>query len=1304
MNQTNATCNLVRSFDNTRSETIQFQTPLTLIVGYNGSGKTTIIECLKYATTGELPPNSRGGAFIHDPQLCGEKEVLAQVKLSFNGTSGTRMVATRSLQLTVKKTTRTQKTLEGQLLMTKNGERTAISSRVAELDQIMPQYLGVSAAILDYVIFCHQDESLWPMSEPGALKKKFDEIFEALKYTKAIENIKILRKKQNEELGKHKLLEQQYKIDKDRADRAEKQSRELSSEIEALRDECQALTNEINRATKESDKLWAQASEFEKIIATLNGKRIEAEAKKDSVDDLRQHIKQMDEPDETLTSGLENYESEMSKLQDQIDGHLERYESLRAEIEQNRTQHGQRLTEVGKHEAEKSQHERLLARRETMTRDTSRHLNIRGFDSQLDDTLLREFMERLKKMSRDKHLNLERAQRETREELQKVQGVLNELGEKKSALTQGKDLAKQEITANDRKAKTFQEDLDKIEVDEGGKAVLESSLSDVTARLKKAKDDFGATAWDNKIKEANSQLRGNEDESERINTELIQSTRQAGDAARLQYLHKELKERQRSLDTMRDAHGEKLSEVVGSQWQPPTLEKDFQSVNDERKRSVVDAERQRDGLSRELEHLDFRLSGARDSVKGKEKEQQASAKRIRDVTDDEPEEYPDYLRQIETNRDIRKGDAENYTHLRNFYQDCQKAVVDNSVCRLCERPFKNDKESTKFKAKLNRLLNKMGEQEVADELKEIEEELKNAKALAASYDTYQRLAGELPPLEKEVKDMEKQRKSLLGRIEDQDRIVNERDAERKEVEFLAKTVQNIAKYSSEIKSFEVQIAELGDSKQDLKQSRSLEDIQAQLSDLNETSRALKADITKLTSEKDRARTQINNLELELRDVRSKLSDASHQLEKKATLEARTEEFRMLSQEQRDKIKVADQEIGSLAPQVSRAQTKYDDIAQRGQEKAHELQQKAAQLSDSVHQLETIDGEINAYINEGRADQLVQCQREVERIQQEVGRLEGDLRLLNVEINQARDRIKGNEDEKRKISDNLRFRRDLRALEAVKTEIAELEAKNAEVDRDRFVAEADKTQQRHRKLSAEQASKMGGMKSKDDQLMRLLNDWNTDYKDAAQNFKEAHIKVETTKAAVEDLGRYGSALDKAIMKYHSLKMEEINRIVEELWKRTYRGTDVDTVLIRSDNESSKANRSYNYRVCMVKQDAEMDMRGRCSAGQKVLASIIIRLALAECFGTNCGLIALDEPTTNLDRDNIRSLAESLHEIIRARRQQSNFQLIVITHDEEFLRYMRCGDFCDHYYRVSRNERQKSIIERQSIAEVTMSCLV
>ena len=63
--------------------------------------------------------------------------------------------------------------------------------------------------------------------------------------------------------------------------------------------------------------------------------------------------------------------------------------------------------------------------------------------------------------------------------------------------------------------------------------------------------------------------------------------------------------------------------------------------------------------------------------------------------------------------------------------------------------------------------------------------------------------------------------------------------------------------------------------------------------------------------------------------------------------------------------------------------------------------------------------------------------------------------------------------------------------------------------------------------------------------------------------------------------------------------------------------------------------------MIKRGVELDMRGRCSAGQKVLASIIIRIALAEAFSSKCGIIALDEPTTNLDEANISALAETLN---------------------------------------------------------------
>jgi DNA repair protein RAD50 len=41
-----------------------------LILGHNGAGKTTIIECLRLMTTGVFPPNSDNGkSFVLDPKI-----------------------------------------------------------------------------------------------------------------------------------------------------------------------------------------------------------------------------------------------------------------------------------------------------------------------------------------------------------------------------------------------------------------------------------------------------------------------------------------------------------------------------------------------------------------------------------------------------------------------------------------------------------------------------------------------------------------------------------------------------------------------------------------------------------------------------------------------------------------------------------------------------------------------------------------------------------------------------------------------------------------------------------------------------------------------------------------------------------------------------------------------------------------------------------------------------------------------------------------------------------------------------------
>ena len=1292
----------VRSFDNARSETIAFHTPLTLIVGLNGSGKTTIIECLKYATTGDLPPNGKvGGAFIHDPKLCGEKEVLAQVKVSFRSTDNTRMVCTRNLQLTVKKNARTMKTLEGNLLMIKDGERVTMSSRVAEMSTMMPQYLGVSKAILDSVIFCHQEDSLWPLSEPSKLKVRFDEIFEALKYTKAIDNIKVLQKKKREDLIGFKKDEEYSREIKDKAVKMEAQSHKLNDEIEALKKDNEEKIRRKNEEARKAEDAWKKAETAGMIVGELTGKRIEQKTKEESVQSLRQNLDERNESDEELQRMLEEYEERVQGYQDDMEQKKTRYGELGEEVKNARNRVSAKERECGSYEAQKESHDRQIQNREKLVKETARSHNIRGFDLEVDDGQVQAFMERISKMARDQNAEFERARRETQDALQREQKELNQINERKSVLNQRKESARQTISTNDKKVNNLQADLNKINCDEGSIAAMQTNLRETDAKLNSAKSSSGSANFDSSIESTEAELRKLEDRKEKLDGELVEGTRQAGDSARLDFVQKELKAKQGSLETMVGAHGEKIGSVVGQGWTPASVESYFQSALEQSNSLVAEAERQRDGTSREMEQLDFKLHICRKDLEAKKATLKAAEASIKKVVDCEPADYPAEVKKMEESRDFVKADADSFSKLLEYFDSCIRTAKEHNGCKTCSRAFANAKELDKMVKTVEKEKSKFeGGEGIKEELADVEKDLQAARAVSSDFDSWERLKEkEIPALERDEKQLGNKREVLITQLEEQDTVVSDRRAAKRDVEAMTKTVQTIAKYNSEISNFESQAKELVAKQEAAGLSRGLEIIQEEIKKVNDEARAIKSRLAKTTSDRDRSKTHISTLELEKRDIQSKLSNAEYQLKEKRSLERQVEEYKSLNSEQRESIKSIEQEIQGLVPQLSQAQAKYDDVARRGADKDRELQAETSKLNNSLNQLKTADEEIREYTSKGGPSQLARAKREVEDQKTEVTRLEREQQQITREVKGIEDQLRNHSDTKRSISDNQRYRRDLRQLQAVRTEIAELETHNAEEDKAYYEREGSRSQMERNKLAAEQATIFGSLKSKDEQLQQCLQDYDTDYKDAAKRYKEAHIKVETTKACVEDLKLYWGALDKAIMKYHSIKMEEINRIIDELWRKTYQGTDVDTIMIRSESENAKSNKSYNYRVCMVKQDAEMDMRGRCSAGQKVLASIIIRLALAECFGQNCGLIALDEPTTNLDRDNIRALAESLGEIVKARRGQKNFQLIVITHDEEFLRYMGCSDFADVYYRVSRNEKQKSQIERQSIAEVS-----
>lgn len=65
------------------------------------------------------------------------------------------------------------------------------------------------------------------------------------------------------------------------------------------------------------------------------------------------------------------------------------------------------------------------------------------------------------------------------------------------------------------------------------------------------------------------------------------------------------------------------------------------------------------------------------------------------------------------------------------------------------------------------------------------------------------------------------------------------------------------------------------------------------------------------------------------------------------------------------------------------------------------------------------------------------------------------------------------------------------------------------------------------------------------------------------------------------------------------MATVNKIMQKLWRHVYKGTDTSSIQIRMEpTEMGVIKRSYNYKLIQTKHGCEMDMKGRCSAGQRV----------------------------------------------------------------------------------------------------------
>lgn len=1278
----------IRSFSPKENEIIEFGAPLTLICGQNGCGKTTIIECLKYATTGDLPPNSKGGAFVNDPAIADRLMVNAEIKLGFISVDGKSMTATRCMQLTRKRagrgktgTTNTFKTLEGQLAVISQGRKTAISTKNNELDTRVPQYLGASRAILDYVIFCHQEESLWPLSEASVLKKRFDDIFEALKFTKVLDNLKIIRKDMQTDI---KLIEQSVQhlnVDKGRATRIKERLRDSEAQADKYSEEIAQLTAEIETLEKQADDLFHSNQSFQETLSEYHRLSMVYETTNNTYKWLGGSIDRLPDADEDLTYKLANF----SKIHEENTEMLEQKEIELVDTENVLNDLVQTANQLTRSEGilynKREEYEANLSR---VTELGQRFLHDMNVDVSVGDAKLEAQYEKCRASHREIASELERLLSERMQAQRNLENTLLFEDQKKQSI-QG------EIASCSGKIKELNARIATLADSENDLNSEKLQLEALKEKLERARANAPLKELQDKIESDNVQLHVQEASLEDVMKKIGTANKQADVLSKLEMLKESTSVKEKALQNTIKAHADSFTGATGQKLDLSSageiLDKLWRSQDESFRKTQSSVNKLNGELLLKKGLLE---SEEKEAATLKEKATQQLSQIETVIDRSEFDSYDSVVEELLDDYNAARHNLSTFEVTKSFKVKAIEIAKDNKCCTLCNRGF-DGQGLDKFIKDIEMSINAQAAKQLQEDVDKTKKDLDTMSSMRVPIADYKRMANAVDAATDRMNKFQMEISELESQLASQQSALEDASSRRDSLMELKHQVTGMTRISDEVNELKNQMAKLQRDLEDFGiSSTSMGELQKKQLETNQEVKRLRNAIAENTEEKNIQQRALTRLDGDVKDKELVISNLKHSMNDVINCKQRVGELKSrIGQLEADRQKV-DNNIESCKRKTEKQVQALEQAIKEQETRESEAKKEAEMFTKYLDELKGVKQAISRF-EEHDAPEVDKNARELKEVQKKVVETKDKRKQLEQEMKELQKKVNEASSIQRNIQENLEFRKAEKQLDEVKAQMSELDVEKAEQEKESYQAMSRELREQIAEANGRYAGKMGEVKQIKEQVHQLKKELSTEFKDVDKLYHQEWIKLQTNRLVSNDLQTYSQALDNAIMKYHSTKMDEINRILRELWNQTYRGTDIDRIEIKCDVNNQTRGRSYDYRVVMYKKSSELDMRGRCSAGQKVLTSILIRLALAECFGTNCGMIALDEPTTNLDAENAESLAMALNNIIEFRKDQKNFQLIVITHDEKFLSHIHGDQYVDNFYRITRDESQNSIIK-------------
>lgn len=1296
----------IRSFGpfEEHTQTISFDTPVTLLVGQNGCGKTTIMEAIKYACTSDLPVGtSKGQGFVHDPKISDSVLTKGQIRLKLIDVKGDTYTIVKSIQVTQKNTTMSFKALDSALsILYANGEKNDISGKCVEVDRHSAQVLQVSPCIWNNVLFCHQENASWPLDEGKAVKEKFDEIFDSRKYNKCAD---LLGKTLNEKESKIKLLKYEVETKKEKKNEVSKKKKTLFEK----KAKCDSLQEEIlNKMEKiepdkirldEIDQLEVDLGRLQKLLAS---KEAEKKGLVQQQNMLSEKITDTFEGnDDELQTKISEFEQDQRKIAKLIGDLEEKRKEITKKESLLNTEIQKEQIKLGQLREEKKQFELKINNRNILFQKAKDAVEAPGITWRTVEESMQAINE-LKTKIKDIDENFQNLIESKNEEESSVQEKIDKAREALATTKEKVKATSADIAKVDEKIVRVTNEIQELDVANSRLIAINRNIDNLTQTLTKLQNSFDEGSIETEISNSKKEIGKMEADLDELE-ELYKVLQHNYIIEEKLNSEEQLKIKKRTeLNKIMNKHSNNFKYIFKDEIPKENIGKKVQAIltSNENEIKIINADIMT--KQKEITKLETQVQHQSQYIKKMEVELKSKKSKIASVCQNN--EYPLLVTQTSERKEKFQKKKGQYSSAQIMYQTfIEQFEKEKACCPICDTDFSGKTSIVvaiveKLKQKIISIPEKLSN--VESDLKKEEELYNKLQQLKPINENVEELSNvKLPLLYEQLETDKTQLTELTKQLS---KLNEDLKVPTKNAEICRKVLTDatlLDQYYSDIKTSEDNINDLLSQKQNVNSTKNKHEAESELEnlkgDLNDKRKKMDSLRQKLDQHKQRCQKikedKSKELELQLK--------YQTQANNKPHLEKQLEEFKdnyscllVEKEEQQSELAELQENLNILNKERDKliASNKILINNKRFENnKKHKLVEEIIKLDTEITEYRTKNCEI---ILQEQIENVVKLEDQRKNI------VDVKNETTN-KITDKREEIAKQETKLRDLQDNVTLREKQKSEALVVKEITKLEEKIGTYNYQSVYQEKMKL-----KMKIERADRdINSLEGQKMELKNTIEDMETELnipenKNAKQIYKEKLFELKLMEKLVNDLRVYIKALHHSVLQYHKDRMVQINHRIRELWRNIYKGNDIDYIEIQAkeSDSTSKARKTYDYKVVQKKNGVEIEMRGRCSAGQRVLACLIIRIALAESFSSHCGILALDEPTTNLDKENVTSLTYALSNLITSHVNDNNFQLLIITHDQDFLDILRHSvQAISHYWRVSRSPQGYSIIKKERL---------